>query len=482
MKLTWKLSLAVGLGVLAVLTGHAALRVHRDITRFRQRVRDNHQTVGLLLAAAIEEIGARGDIERAESLVAEVDGRESMMQIRWVDVIGGVPVGDRLSAPGRFESTSVAGVSGEEELRSYTTLRLPGGPITAVEIVEPLSREAEYAQEAVLRTASTTGVVLLLCVSIILAFGVLFVGRPLEALRRHARRVGRGEIGIATPTVSNDEIGELAREMNAMSNALDEARLRVRTEEAARLDALGHLRQADRLRIVGELASSVAHDLGTPMGTVSARAQMIASGEVAMHRARELASMIVDEIAQMSGSIRQLLEHGRREEPRRVWVDLRAWAPTIVDLVRPLAERRGLEIVLSVATASPEVELDPQQMRHVLINLLSNAIDASPPGASVEVTVDDDGPDVRMVVADHGRGIPPENLAAVFEPFFTTKAPTEGSGLGLSVARGIIEEHGGRLSAHAGVPDGTRLELRVPRVSPAHWDPSSQGEPSPRPA
>lgn len=467
MKLTWKLSLAVGLGVLAVLAGHAALRVHRDLVRFRQTVRENHETVGLLLATSIEEMSARDGVARAESLVAEVDRREPGMRIRWVDAIDGVPVEAWLPVAGRFESTSVATDDGEEELRSYMTLRLPGAPVTAVEIIEPLGRQAEYASEAVARTATTTAVVLLLCVTIILAFGVLFVGRPLEALRRHAQRAGRGEVGIATPVASSDEIGELAREMNAMSTALDEARVRVRTEEAARFEALAQLRQADRLRVVGELASSIAHDLGTPMGTVSARAQMIASGEVALARAQELAAMVVDEIALMSTSIRQLLEHGRREEPQRVTVDLQAWTPTIIDLVRPLAERRGLEIRLEVATARAEVELDPQQMRHVLINLLSNAIDASPRGAAVEVVVDDDGSDLRIVVTDHGPGVPAENLAAIFEPFFTTKAPTEGSGLGLSVARGIVEEHGGRLSARSGVGDGTRFELRLPREATA---------------
>lgn len=463
MKLTWKLCLAVGLGVLAVLASHAALRVHRDLVRFRQTVRENHRTVGLVLSATIEHVAARDGEVRARSLVAEVDRRLAEMEIRWVGEIGGEPLAATFAEPGRFESESSVR-DGAGQLRSYTTLRLPGASTTAIEIVEPLAGEAEYVHEAVVRTASTTLVVVLLCVAIILTFGVLFVGRPLEALRRHARRVGRGEVGIATPIQSRDEIGELALEMNAMSAALDEARVRVRSEEAARLDALAQLRQADRLRVVGELASSLAHDLGTPMGTVSARAQMIASGEVDSARARQLGAKIVEEIALMSVSIRQLLEHGRRDEPQRSWVEIGAWASAILDVMRPLAERRSLGLTLELSTAHPRIELDPRHMRHVLVNLLSNAIDASPPGASVEVVIDDDGPNLRIAVRDHGPGIAPENLAAVFEPFFTTKASSEGSGLGLSVARGIIEEHGGHLSARPGVPDGTWFEMTLPRA------------------
>lgn len=466
MKLTWKLSLAVGLGVLVVLAGHAALRVHRDRVRFRQAVRDNQETIGRLLAIAIEDVGAHEGVARAESLVAQADAHEPLLQIRWVDRVDGVPIAERWPTPGQFEWTSTdATEANDAVLRSYTTLRVPGHAVTAIEIVEPLAREAEYAHEALLRTATTTCVVLLLCVSIITSFGVLFVGRPLEALRRHAERVGHGEAGIATPITSSDEIGDLARAMNAMSSALDQARVRVRNEEAARLEAIAQLRHADRLRVVGELASSVAHDLGTPMATVSARAQMIESGEVPLERARELAARIVEEIARMTSTIRQLLEHGRREPPQRVAVDVAAWVAGIVDLVRPLAERRELALRLDAKTSLAPVEIDPGQMRHVLINVISNAIEASPPGERVEVEVAEDAGALRIAVVDHGPGIPEANLTAVFEPFFTTKAPSEGSGLGLSVARGIVEEHGGRLVAARDAAGGTRFELRLPRAS-----------------
>jgi signal transduction histidine kinase len=303
---------------------------------------------------------------------------------------------------------------------------------------------------------------LFLCITIILVFGVLFVGRPLEALRKHAERVARGEKGIQTAIASSDEIGELAREMNSMTAALDQARVRARSEEAARIEMLGQLRHADRLRIVGELASSVAHDLGTPMGTVSARAQMIASGEVSAERARELAATIVDEIAAMTGSIRQLLDYGRREQPRRVAVEIGAWGRQVVDLVRPLGEQRGIEIRLECDVPELEVEMDPIQMRHVLVNLLSNAIAASPDGAAVEVRVGESEDGAHVEVRDHGAGIPVERLAAIFEPFFTTKAPSEGTGLGLSIARGIVEEHGGHLTARAAPGGGSVFEVVLP--------------------
>jgi signal transduction histidine kinase len=111
-------------------------------------------------------------------------------------------------------------------------------------------------------------------------------------------------------------------------------------------------------------------------------------------------------------------------------------------------------------------DLDAVQMRHVLINLLSNAIDASPDGGTVEVVVDAVGGELRLSVIDHGPGIDPENVAAVFEPFFSTKAPGQGTGLGLSVARGIVEEHGGAVTVSAGEGGGARFDVRFPLAGP----------------
>jgi signal transduction histidine kinase len=349
--------------------------------------------------------------------------------------------------------------NGDAALVTLMTFRTREGPVSAIEMIERLHDEPWYEREAVTRTAVTTAIVIALCIGIILGFGVVFVGRPLSALRDHARRVGRGERAIRTELRSRDEIGELAADMNAMSLALDDARARVEAEEQARAVALAQLRHADRLRVVGEIASSVAHDLGTPMAAVRARSQMISGGEVGAARAQELAGANMVDIDRMSRRIRQLLDYARRDQPQREIVDIGQWIAATVDLLRPVSERRGVE--LSVRARAGSAALDAEQMRHVLMNLMTNAIEASPPGSKVVIQAETDERDLRIAVADAGPGIPADQVDQVFEPFFTTKPPGQGTGLGLSIARGIVHEHGGQIRVERGA-HGTEFVVTVP--------------------
>lgn len=468
MRLTWKLSLAVSLGVLLVLAGHAALRVSRDLARFLEEVRGKHHAMARALAIAVEHIAIDDGAAAASDFVADVDREDTNIELRWVSVEGDHPASSE-PGPGRvagaFRSVETRLTDDEPTLISHLSFTV-GERLTAIEIVEPLRGRPERVREAIARTASTTAVVVVLCAAIILGFGVTFVARPLGALADHARRLARGERGVRTLPASRDEIGQLAGEMNTMSDALDQARARVRDEGAARIEALAQLRQADRLRAVGEMASSIAHDLGTPMASVRARAQMVAGREVSPDRAVELAAEVVGEVDRMSATIRRLLEHGRRSAPRLSRVELRPWALEALELLRPVADRYRIELCLE-AEDNLVGTLDAAQMRHVLVNLLANGIDASPGGGVVTTSMHREPGELVIEVSDAGEGIPRAHLADVFEPFFTTKEPGAGSGLGLSVARGIVEEHGGSIEARASSPRGTNIVVRIPQADSA---------------
>ena len=236
---------------------------------------------------------------------------------------------------------------------------------------------------------------------------------------------------------------------------------RVQHEQEARLETLAQLRHADRLRTIGELAASVAHDLGTPMGTVSARAQMIANADVDPTRARELAASIVEEIERMSKSIRTLLDHGRREGPQLAVTDARSLAEDVLALLAPLAASRRVRLVL-VDGPDTSAKLDAAQVRHVLINLVTNAIDASPATQTVELRVSATNDRLLLEVDDRGAGIPADRMDRVFDPFFTTKPKGEGTGLGLSIARGIVQEHGGTLVVSARDGGGSTFVVDLP--------------------
>lgn len=181
---------------------------------------------------------------------------------------------------------------------------------------------------------------------------------------------------------------------------------------------------------------------------------------------RELGTLIVEQVDRVSAIIRQLLDFARREAPQRRQVDLRAVLRDAVLLVSPLAESSGVS--LEVATKNERVAalVDPSQLQQAVANILMNAIHASVRGGVVRVEVCGQ-PRPMIEVRDFGKGIAPEHLPHIFEPFFTTKAAGVGTGLGLSVTLGIIEEHGGtvRVASTLGVGSTFTVELLPPEAS-----------------
>ncbi len=217
----------------------------------------------------------------------------------------------------------------------------------------------------------------------------------------------------------------------------------------------------------------MAHELGTPLNVVSGRAELIASGRLDESQVRESAAAIKSETDRMAAIIRQLLDFARRRSPQRNNVDLRDVAARSLELLRPLAGRRSVELSL-VKNGPVTAHVDAGQIQQVLTNLVVNAIQASPDGGKVTVALDtrtaqppeDDasaGTYHCIAVQDEGAGISEEDMPHLFEPFFTTKETGEGTGLGLSVSYGIVQDHGGWIDVESQPSAGSRFTVYLPR-------------------
>jgi signal transduction histidine kinase len=284
--------------------------------------------------------------------------------------------------------------------------------------------------------------------------------------------MGQGEFAEPVRLAQRDEFTEIAEEMNATSDRLVEATQRVAHETATRIAALEQLRHADRLATVGKLASGVAHELGTPLNVVIARAEMIASGEATSAEALQYGQIIVDSGQKMIRIIRQLLEFARRRGPRAEEHDVAHLIRHTLDLLAPLADPAHVTLALDASYDPILARVDAAQIEQALTNLVVNAIHASAAGGRVTVTVrrehvrapaidgGRDGDWIAVRVRDRGSGITPENLQRVFEPFFTTKDVGKGTGLGLSVAHGIARDHGGFIDARSDL--GSTFSLFLP--------------------
>jgi signal transduction histidine kinase len=317
--------------------------------------------------------------------------------------------------------------------------------------------------------------------------GVWFVGRPIEQLVDKARRIGAGDVGSPLVIRQRDEIGELATEMNAMCLRLAETRYALNAETEERLRAVEQLRHADRLATVGKLASGIAHELGTPLGVALMRANMIASNESVVRDVRDAARIVGEQIDRITGIVRQLLDFARGRgtvapgpQQRRGPANLLAIAQRSAGMLQPLAVKRLLAIDIVHAENPPEPPANAEQIQQVLVNLLVNAIHASerPGKVTVSIGVAETRPPADVTppvfsetgqpqyaiisVKDEGIGIAPEVLPRIFEPFFTTKHVGEGTGLGLSVAYGIVREHGGWIEVASERNKGSCFSVYLP--------------------
>jgi two-component system NtrC family sensor kinase len=482
MRLVQKLSLAFMLGTTAILATNGLLRVRREVALFQaDRVRD-HDLIGRTLGASVAAVWRSEGQAQAMGLVDAVNQDEGRIRVRWVWLAGPGRATDlrvddaevAALAPGSTLTRIARDERGDDERFTYAPLRVDEQPPGALELSERLDAETRYTRRTIQETVQTTAILALVTALLSYVLGSFFVGRPVRALVEKARRIGRGDFGDPVHLRSRDELAELGDEMNATSEALVAANERVRQETAARIAALEQLRHADRLTTVGKLASGVAHELGTPLNVVVARAEMIGKGEASTGEAREYARVIVDSAQKMTRIIRQLLEFARRRGPRKERRDVTAVAEHTIELLRPLAERQRVLIVLEEDAGPHEASIDAAQIEQALTNLVVNAIQAMPDGGKATIQVGraraqpppdhggTEGDWIVVRVVDQGSGISEADLTRVFEPFFTTKDVGRGTGLGLSVSYGIARDHGGWIDVDSPPGQGARFALFLP--------------------
>jgi signal transduction histidine kinase len=368
----------------------------------------------------------------------------------------------------------VSDAEGTPSLVTYFVVSGASARTGVLELREPSRFRRQYIVASLLRTGATTVAIAVVCGAMAIVLGVVLVGRPIDALVKLSRRIGSGDLGARSEVIRKDELGELAQEMNVMASRLATADQDLRQETRERMRALEQLRHADRLATVGRLAAGLAHELGTPLNVVGGRAKLIQKSPDATDAIRENARIVGNQTHRVAQIIRQLLDFARTGEARKMPANLGQVLREVVTLLEPMAKKRSVNLELCVPDRMPDVLIDRAQIQQVVSNLIVNALQATQRAGTVRVSAEPALPDgdasasghIRLVVADNGTGMPPEVRARVFEPFFTTRPVGEGTGLGLSVAWGIINEHGGHIDLETSEGEGTRFFVDLPLSSP----------------
>ncbi|MEW5911063.1 MAG: ATP-binding protein [Thermodesulfobacteriota bacterium] len=231
----------------------------------------------------------------------------------------------------------------------------------------------------------------------------------------------------------------------------------LRSWEAA---AQERVREAESLSAMGEAVAAAAHDLRAPLTSIGGFAALASRETSDGSKARSYLAVVSQEVRRMEALTENMLDFSRPLALARQRDDVNGIVERSIAVVEPGAAERSVRVAARTAAAMPPLFVDPGRLEQVLINLIQNAVEASPAHATVSVCTTQKDASVLIEVVDAGPGIPPERLQEVFRPFVTTKR--RGTGLGLPIARKIVEAHGGCLDLLNNPEQGLRARITLP--------------------
>ena len=323
----------------------------------------------------------------------------------------------------------------------------------------------QYRTLLFLSWVTSAAALLLLALFVKLCYQWVF--RPLRVLINGSRKVASGQFGYRIRLQTNDEMSELAAAMNDMTARFQAIRddldrqVQERTKEVVR---------SEQLASVGFLAAGVAHEINNPLASIAMCAESLEG------RVRDLISednadqrvignylrMIQTEAFRCKEITERLLDFSRIGDVKRQNADLADLVQGVIEMIGHLGKYQEKHVVFEPGEPVI-VSCNPQEIKQVVLNLLTNGLDSLDPGGSVTVRLGQRGGEAELLVADTGCGMTPEVMKHLFEPFFTRRRGGQGTGLGLSIVYRIVADHEGSIEVHSDGPSrGSQFCVRLP--------------------
>lgn len=492
MKVSTKVALGLGLVSIGILGTYGFWQYSQEMADLKEAAERDFETLGVTVQVAIENSLRDNQHADVREVLESLEVREPGIDVFVIDQAGNLttqsPASDQpaesvrrliadLSAQARhtaaatpvvrFEATAVP-----PRLVGLLPLRrdgdTAGGAILIVRPLEALADDLERTRNVAIGS------------SLALIGGITFVGwlllltyvrRPLEGLNRALRAVREGDLSGSLEARSNDELGAIAAEFNAMVRELEQARSQLLAAAEAHETLEQALRQVDKLVTVGQLSAGLAHEIGSPLQVLSGRARSLVGRTDLPADVIRTAQILEEQTVRIARIVEQLLTFARRKAPQMVVMDLAPPIRAIVDLLEGEARRRGVRLECHCPDTLPTVTADADQIQQIAMNLVSNALRATPRTGRVRVSLSEsafrsadglrDQPSVVLTVEDDGHGMSEAVQNRIFEPFFTTWSET-GTGLGLAVVKSIVDEHGGTIVVSSAQGLGTRVLVHLP--------------------
>ena len=313
------------------------------------------------------------------------------------------------------------------------------------------------------------------------------IRRPVARIVAAMQDVRRSNFEIRVQPHSTDEIGQLAGDFNGMTQALGEAQeeiirqnriLEQRVNEATSelrarnlelYQAQDQLRRASRLATAGQVAAMLAHDLGSPLSSISGHIQLMLEDPSRAPVEQQRLNLILNQVERLSETIRSFLTSVSGQEGHFTDCDLNAVVKHLVELTGPVLTERKITARVITDPSLPLLKADPNQLQQLFLNLYTNAMDAMKEGGQLRVTTrfipETQGSrkgQAVVTVQDTGTGMDPEHLKNLFRAFFSTKEFGRGTGLGLAICKEIVKIHGGQISVASESGKGTTFTISFP--------------------
>jgi two-component system, NtrC family, sensor kinase len=344
-------------------------------------------------------------------------------------------------------------MDGEDKVAAFAPVPIMGWSLAVTIPSDEYGKEAQAIRSRVIQVVVITLVLAALGISI-LSYNLL---RPVRKLVAATNRIAGGDLRQEIPMRSRDELGELILSFNRMVRNLS----RVQKE----------LVHSEKLISLGRLSAGVAHEIRNPLNAMKGAIVYLQRKRPEDPLIGEYTRLISEEIDRLNRFVTEFLYFAKQSMPKKTSTDLNRLILSTQALFQEEAQERGIRFENQLDSALPAMKIDSDQIEQVLVNLMANGMDAMPTGGVLIFSSywanegEGVGSFIRLKVRDKGVGIPPENLGNIFDPFFSTKE--SGTGLGLPLSLGIVENHGGKIRVSSQVGLGTTVTIELPYETPA---------------
>lgn len=381
----------------------------------------------------------------------------------------------------------------KQNSRSYWEVLAPlhvGRKIVGgIRILTSLDEAERFLAEKRTRTILFTLTSVAILIIILTLFFSRAINRPIQRLVRAMSQAEGGKLTVEVPIASKDELGLLADHFNRMLSRISQfneeltRRVQAATRELAQrneelrlaneslFQAQHQLVQAEKLSALGHVAATMAHEIGTPLNSISGYIQLMLTEGTGSEVTAKRLQIIESQLDRLAQTIRNWLQSTRQPEPQLRALDINQLLDEMVNFTQPGMSMRGVQVVRQLDTSLPSVAGDPKLLQQVFLNLMTNALDAMPGGGVLTISTGwgcgshQNGRLVEVLVTDSGMGMSEGVKRKALEPFFTTKEPGKGAGLGLAICDQIIRNHHGKLEIDSQEGRGSTIRVQLPAFS-----------------